>query len=370
MAPPVSYEEERLILKFSGGGLSVRCIKERLKTHGFDRSIYTINNVINCKGIKRESRVNGQKWTYRRKSPVLTADVLRTIKRKIKVENPPTLQNLADQIHIPLPTIQRAIRDKIIMKTKKKTKVHILTERDKNNRKTNSRKLYENHLSGTKSEFVVTLDEAMMKVRQKGRERGFYYVEIGKKMDENIPVPVNENFPDQFMIVGAMCEKRTFPLIIVPKKTKMNAELYVKLVLQPLIEKHLVPYYGEDINKVVIHHDKATSHVAQKTADFFQDMKSKYGIRCLTKEEIPVKGADISPMDFFGFSFIKLTVGKSRAKTRLGVWKKCCDAWNDVSPDTCYNVFQAWKRRCRAVSKQDGDVIEHLKNIHKRKINL
>ena len=57
-----------------------------------------------------------------------------------------------------------------------------------------SRKLYEKILSGRKSKFVVTLDEAYVQVRQKGRKRGFYYIGMGQKVDENLTIQVSENF--------------------------------------------------------------------------------------------------------------------------------------------------------------------------------
>ena len=96
-------------------------------------------------------------------------------------------------------------------------------------------------------------------------------------------------------------------------------------------------------------------------------MNKKYGISYLAKKNIPVKGADISPMDLFGFAFINQAIGKSRAKTTDGVWKKCSEVWNNVSPDVCQNVIKAWKRRALEVSKRGGQHIEHTKRIHSRK---
>lgn len=342
-----------------------------MKEHGYHLpSISTINHVMNWKGKKREKRWNGEEWMYQRQSPVLTPPVLKCIKRKLLVENPPTLKTVSQQLKIPISTIGSAIRNKLKMDTRRKTKVHVLEEKDVKNRKTNARKLYERILSGKKSMFVVTLDEAYIHVRQKGNDRGFYYIEVGKERERNVLTQSNENFPDRFMVVGAMCEKRTFPLIKVPMKTKVTATYYQDYVLRPLIEQHLVPFFGEDINKVTIHHDKASSHVAHTTTHFLEEMIQKYGIRFLLKEDIPVKGPDISPMDFFGFGFIKQTVGRSRARTEMGVWKKCVEAWDNVKAEVCMNVFKSWKKRCRTVIKEGGQHCEHIHGIHSHKIRL
>lgn len=319
---------------------------------------------------KREKKKDGQEWMYQRASPKLTSEVLRTIKRKYKHRNPPTFRHVSTQMNLSVGTVHNAVKKRLRLKRRKKTKVLLLTARDRKNRKINSRKFYEKFLSGKKSMFVVTLDEANVHVRQKGSQRNHYYIGEDEEVDENEAIPCNENFPAQFMIVGAMCETKTFPLIKVPKNTKINAQYYVEYVLEPLIEEHLKPYFKDDINKVVLHHDKASSHTARVTTDFLKSMEAKYGIRYLEKAEIPVKGADISPMDFYGFSFIKQLVGKSRATTEDGVWKKCCAAWDNVSSSDCHKVFQAWKRRCRKVHKEDGGPVEQFKNIHSHKIKL
>lgn len=343
-------------------------IREQLKSDGFLRSRQTIYNIINGNGKKRESKLNGSEWKYQRERKVLTPEVLNTIKRKFDSKNPPTFRGLSNRLKIPKSTISDGVIKCLNKKKRMKTKVHILTPKDIKNRKTNARKLYENFLSGKKSRFVVTLDEAYIHVRQDGKETRHYYVDNDMILNENVPIPVNENFPEQFMIVGAMTEERTFPLIRVPSKTKCNAHYYVDFVLRPLIEKHLKPYFGDDLNQVTIHHDKATSHTAKYTTDFLMEMKERYGISFITKKDIPVKGCDISPMDFFGFAYLKQAIGKSRAKTSEGIWKKCKSVWNNVPTDYCKNTFKAWKRRCLKVKDKKGGHIEHSKNIHSLKI--
>lgn len=370
MAPTTSFQVECLIHRFSGSGLSGKKIQEKLKEKGFYRSIKTIYNVINCNGLKREAMMNGTEWKYQRERKVLDRKVLNVIKRKFTSEDPPTFRELSNRINIPKSTIHDGVTKYLQMKKKKKRPVHIITPRDVQNRKTNVRKLYERLLSGKKSKWIVTLDEAYVHVRTKGKKRDHYYVSISKKYDEDVPIAVNENFPDRFMIIGAMCEDRTFPLIQAPYKVKCNAEFYVDYVLRPLIEIHLKSHFGSDLDKVTIHHDKATSHTADHTTNFLNEMNEKYGISFIAKKDIPVKGCDVSPMDFFGFAYIKQAVAKSRASTPEGVWKKCCEVWNSVVATVCKKVFNSWKRRCRAVKRMKGGVVEHIYNIHERKINV
>lgn len=66
--------------------------------------------------------------------------------------------------------------------------------------------------------------------------------------------------------------------------------------------KKIFPYFDDKAYKVIIHHDKTTSHTA---ANYIENINKKYGMSFLNKVDTPVKGADISLMDFFGFGYIK-----------------------------------------------------------------
>ena len=93
--------------------------------------------------------------------------------------------------------------------------------------------------------------------------------------------------------------------------------------------------------------------------------KEKLGITFISKGEIPVKSPDTSPLDFYGFGFLKQ---RRRPKTLDGVWKVLKEDWNRVSTETVAKGFDAWNFRLRLVSKKGGQHIEHTKAIHTRKL--
>ena len=367
MPGAISPDEERLIHQFSGSLSSIRKTQERLKEAGYIRSVGGITNVPRGNGKKRQARLSGTKYKYQRKRKVLTRPVLNSLKSKLNVKNPPTFEYVSIDMSISPTSVRRGVNDILRMDRRKKRKVQFLKDSDLKNRKRNARKLYETVLSGSESRFVVTLDEAKIYVRKYERETDYYVGEKEKGREKHVK-PVNESFPQNFMIIGSMTENATFPLIKVPKKCTIDAAYYIRYVLSPLIHDQLIPHFGQDINKVVIHHDKASSHTAKKTRQFMDEMTEKFGIRFLEKEDIPVKGADISPLDFFGFGFIKQKIKSSRARTEKGIWKKCQETWSQVTPDVCKRVFDAWKRRCRMVVRKDGGHVEHTNHIHRRKI--
>jgi hypothetical protein len=103
------------------------------------------------------------------------------------------------------------------------------------------------------------------------------------------------------MIVGAISGRGVLPLIKVPPKAKVNADYYISYVLKPLLEIELPKLYPNDLHKVFLHHDKASSHTAIKTQEYLEDLKLRSGINYIKNSEIPIKSLDGSPLDFFGF---------------------------------------------------------------------
>ena len=181
-------------------------------------------------------------------------------------------------------------------------------------------------------------------------------------------MPIKETYIEHFMVVGEITGRGTLPLIRIPKNVKISSEVYVNMVLKPYFEQYIPNLYPNDIHKVIFHHDKASSHTSNFTTAYLNQLKHEKRINFISKEDIPVKGADISPLDFFGFGFLKQKANSCKATTLNGVWKFRRKTWSEVSPEMCMEVFRAWKLRLGHVSRSDGGHIEHLKKIHRRKV--
>ena len=97
-----------------------------------------------------------------------------------------------------------------------------------------------------------------------------------------------------------MTVRGVLSLIRVPPK-----DYYIEHVLKPLLESKVVKLYGEEACKVLVHHDAAPAHTANKTKAYAQELKTKLGIPFIDKEHIPVKAPDTSPLDFYGFGYLK-----------------------------------------------------------------
>ncbi|UYV68193.1 hypothetical protein LAZ67_5003332 [Cordylochernes scorpioides] len=351
------------LVRLSKEGNSYSVIVKKLKAEGLDVGKATICRVVNGIGKKREAESNGQKFQVDRPRPVRTPATVSKVKRLATTENPPSQRQLSRMCGTSLKTINNIIHKDLELDTRRKGKVHKLTPFHMKNRATNARKLYEEHLAGSRSEYTATLDEAWMYVTYCNGIRKICYIKRGNQVPDNWVHQCSETFPKGFMVVGVMTGRGVLPLIKVPSKVKVNSEFYIECVLKPVIEQ-LKDLYPGEMDKVFLHHDKASSHTSNKTQQFLQEMKDTLGLNFIRNSDIPVKSPDASPLDFYGFGMLKQRLFNRRPKTEAGLWKAAQEEWSNVSLSKVKEVFAAWKVRCREIAKKKGKHIEHMKKIH------
>ncbi|UYV82923.1 hypothetical protein LAZ67_22001403 [Cordylochernes scorpioides] len=271
----LTLQVEQTIRTLSKEGNSYSVIVKKLKAEGLDVGKATICRVVNGIGKKREAEYNGQKFQVDRPRPVRTGTVSK-VKRLATTENPPSQRQLSRMCGTSLKTINNIIHKDLELDTRRKGKVHKLTPFHMKNRATNARKLYEEHLAGSRSEYTAKLDEAWMYVTYCNGIRKICYIKRGNQVPDNWVHQCSETFPKGFMVVGVMTGRGVLPLIKVPSKVKVNSEFYIECVLKPVIEQ-LKDLYPGEMDKVFLHHDKASSHTSNKTQQFLQEMKDTLG---------------------------------------------------------------------------------------------
>ena len=365
----LSVEVEVLTKSFSEGGRSIRWILNHLKGKGHQVSYGGIWRIINGEGEKRQAKAKGldspkKKQPYRKRTPA----VIRAIRRMTSRENPPSQRQMARTTGVTQHTVRNVIKQNLSKEKRKKSTVHALKPHHIENRKCNARKLYQNRLAGSRYEYVVTIDEALFRVDYCKGQRKICYVQQGEDVPQRWVCEQSERFGDQLMIIGAISGRGVLPLMKVPPNVKINADRYVEDVLKPLVQREIPKLYPGEEEKVFIHHDAASSHTAKKTQRYMEGVKENLGPTLIPNAEIPVKSPDISPLDFFGFSFLKQRVWTRRATTLGGLWKVAQEEWNKIPTTLVGKVFQSWKRRCRAVVKEKGYQIERTN--HCKKINI
>lgn len=215
--------------------------------------------------------------------------------------------------------------------------------------------------------YAVTLDEAWIYMKVDGGKMSFCYIRRGEKIPDEWVKQERSLWERKFMIVAAMSYRGTFPLIQLKAGVRMDSWYYINYVLRPLIHKHIPQLYGSDISEVFVHYDKSPVHVSNFTTMYTDLMTERYGITFINKDNIPVKGADCSPLDFFGFGYLKNKIRKSSFKSLDALWRRCQVEWSRDTPDTCVRVFRSWKKRCRMINERQGSHVEKIKAIHEHK---
>lgn len=369
MPPPIDLELEGMVRALSMQGWSCRLIAIHLQKQGFTIKKSGVNKVINGKGKEREARRNGQEYKRKVKPSKTTNRVLTELNQQTSNPNPLSQEQMGNKVGLSQAHVSRVIKDKLGKKVRKKMVVHALTPEDKKNRKTNARKLYD-RIPMDQLEFMVTLDESMMVLKKNNNQTKICYLKPGQQLPDNCLQENNECYPKKQMVVAGMTGRGTLPMLKIPGNAKCNAQNYVKYILKPYFEVHLPKLYPGEMNRILFHHDKASSHTAGLTMEYLRGLKAEVGINFLEKKDIPVKGPDISPLDFFGSGFVKQLEKSCRATTLPGLWKFWREHWSKVTPEKCTEVMRSWKRRLGYVYRRDGGHIEHVKKIHKRKLRI
>ena len=170
------------------------------------------------------------------------------------------------------------------------------------------------------------------------------------------------------MVVVVITGRGPIRQIRVPSAVKINAKFYVDYVLKPLFQAHLPSLYRDEMHKVFFHHDKAPANTASETINYLASLRIQMGISYLENSEIPVKSPDTSPLDFFGFGYLKQQISSRRARRRDGVWKIAKQLWLEIDQDMVNKVFNSWKLRLRMVAANDGQHVENTEDIHSRSV--
>ena len=149
------------VLGLHSAGFQYRQIQKNLSQNGFKRSLGYISNVVNCKGKNRLAIAKGQIHQRCRAKKIRTPRFILEVSKLVMTPNPKTQANIARQKRCSVATISRVIRKDLGLMAKKKPHHPHLTTKGKENRKANSRKLYD-QISGPRTEFAVSIDEAQI----------------------------------------------------------------------------------------------------------------------------------------------------------------------------------------------------------------
>ena len=274
MPGAIGLELEGRIRALNNINWSARSIARHLNKESHVVSHATVSRVIKNVGKMRKARQQGLEYKHLPRNQKLNNSKLKVLDQLTSTPNPITQEKMGHKLGVHASTISRAIKSKLGKKTRVKLKVHSLTDKNKENRKKNARKLYD--LMPTEQlEFMVTLDEALMYLSNDNHRTKHCYLKPREVLPDNCLVSCKESFPKSAMVVGGMTGRGTLPLLKLPSNVKINAQNYINYVLKPYFEVYLPKLYPNEMHKLIFHHDKASSHTAIITTLYLEEQEKK-----------------------------------------------------------------------------------------------
>ena len=115
------------------------------------------------------------------------------------------------------------------------------------------------------------------------------------------------------MVAMGFCWHGKSRLYVVPEKTKVSSEVFIKSILKPMITYDIPRSFGDKKHKVIFHMDSAPSHRTIRTQEVF----GHYKITCISAKEWMPYSPDMAPMDYAINRNLKTNL-KRRDRGQLG----------------------------------------------------
>jgi hypothetical protein len=143
--------------------------------------------------------------------------------------------------------------------------------------------------------------------------------------------------------------------LFVPAGVKINSDIYINTILKPMFEEDIPALYGEDLDKVVFHHDNAPAHQSAVT----QDWLASSGIKFIPKEDWMGISPDLAPMDNGINGIFKRNLFNRKPRTLAGLKTVMLDEWSKLSIVIIRKTLRAWSGRVKLMLENHGYQIEH-----------
>jgi hypothetical protein len=363
MPPKIDRYWEGYVFALSEVGMAYSEIIKKCQLKNFHISKGAIHAIVKRQNIFHQNGnlINKQEQKPRHR-PVRSKETIAKVFKMATKENPNTQRHMASITGVSQACIHKIIHQDLALNTKFKRVVHRLTQKHIRERKTCSRLLYENYLAADRWKFVVTLDEAWLYLSGSKQERKIFYSRRDGGDLESWYRQAKESYPKGFMVVAGFSYNGKLKLRKVDRHTKINSAYYQTEVLNPIFHQDIPSLYGNDVEKVWVHQDKASSHTSTSTANFLEVLHMETKINTIPFAHIPVKSPDASPMDFCAFGILKNRIRHRRPTTLDGLWKVAQTEWRNLDLAVLRRALLSWKIRCRGIAMNNGYQIEHLKH--------
>jgi hypothetical protein len=352
MSPPVSPETKGHILALSAQKFSQSMIIKELGRQNIRVSKGTVSRLLKNHNNGAENQGTNKPGERKQRRPTIcTPQIVKKVKEFIKSDNPPTQMEMGRRVGASAASINHLIHKVLGQQKTMKPKVHHLTDRMIAQRKERALNFF-NLINNENFKDILTMDEAMLPLNYMNGKTDFFYESKHPKERRKVKPLASKapSHPQQRMFAAGYGWRGQTRLFIVPAKAKVNADIFIKHILEPMMLVDVPRIYGKDKDRVILHMDSARAHTAQKVYNWLDHHKIKY----FTKEEWLANSPEVSPMDFFANGYFKGQMNKRRYLTMKGMLKAAHEEWAKIPLEMFQNSFKSWPSRVLAIHKNKG----------------
>ena len=269
-----------------------------------------------------------------------------------------TVSEMARRLKMSPRYVGRIVNNVLGVHQVKKRKVQELTEKQKAVRYDRGKKFLKKYLTRRKLKLLFTMDETMIRTSDLQGQSTFYYKGSRVVVPEDLQKLPRKNWPKQILVAMGICWYGKSRLYVVPEKTKVNSDVFIKKILKPMVTYDIPRLFGNKKHKVIFHMDSAPSHRAAKTQDFLRDQDFK----CIPPEEWMPYSPDMAPMDYAINGNLKINLKRRVARDRGRLVRAVRYEWSKLKIATIRRALRSWRVRVEMMVKRFGDHVEHVLN--------
>ena len=356
MPPKINFELKGRILAHWSEGYSHSKIVKKLSENGTPVFLIIVRRVI----FRQKDKENGlttpvKKLPDHMKPRVRSKALIRKVASVIKSPNLPSQHSMSRKLGIAIGTVNNILKKDLKVKLRKKTKTHMLTAKQAQQRLDRAPGFLE-YLTPRKLKYIITFDETTVSSNDIDGQTNFYYQFEGQVVPESWRKMPKSSWPKQLMVAIGICYRGKTKVYIVPPKSKVNARFFIDNILKPIVEKDIPRLYPGEEHKVVIHMDSAPAHVAKETYQWFDER----GIKYIPKDKWPANSCDLSSMDYAVNSIFKGIISRRKADGLYRLQRIVKQEWDKFPMGIIQRTIDSWPKRVQMMAEQKGFQYEHL----------
>ncbi len=334
---------------------SSRKVEKNLEQKGIIVSYRTVQRIVKKEfGVEKTKQGKAKK----RKNPgsplVRTPALIKNIARAVNTPNPPSQNELSRKYGVSKGTIGRILKKDLGLNFKKKVRTHVLTPKMADQRLERGPR-FRKWLSRRKLPYIITIDETYISMNDVSGQREGYYESAENPVPSSWKKNSRSGWPGKVMVTMGICMRGKTSLYMVPSKVKMNHELFINDVLEPLFKNDVPRLYPGEEHKVILHMDSASSHTDWHVVEWLKNRK----INFIPKEDWMSNSPDLSPMDYAINGIFKKKCNKHHGKSMAQLVSIAKRVWKDFDLGMIINTLKAWPGRVDRMLEESGYQIEN-----------